>query len=147
MLSFTDFRLFWCSHLYTKLPHNCCTIFPKFYPVTFSWRTIYVFPTIFIYKRFNFWYSFWMFANFFMTWCSCCGVGKAFIIIFIGRICGSFFVFSPNQDNLFMIHRSSDLSDDIWNVINEYNKDKSIPFTDSSKPIWYLERSDLFLHL
>ena len=49
------------------------------------------------------------------------------------------FCFSFNQEN----HHVSDLFYDICNRTNQHNpRKKSLPFIDSLKPVWYLERSN-----
>ena len=49
---------------HTKHLEQLYIIFLKFFPITFFWQKIYFFPGIFIFKRFNFSYSFRIFSYF-----------------------------------------------------------------------------------
>ena len=73
-------------------------IFVKYFRVIFSWlMMIYLFPIVFIYKRFTFWYSFWHFSNLFMIHCKYCSVMKTFIIIIFRFSCRFLFFIQSGE--------------------------------------------------
>ena len=84
-----------------RIESNCWIIFLKLYSVAFSWWAIYSFTAIFILKRFNFWYSLHICHWQNLSLHSC---------------------FSSNQENLYIIHHTSDLFHDISITINEHNQ-------------------------
>ena len=91
----------------------------SFFQSSFFWWKIYSFPYIFIYKRFNFCYSFGMLSYFFMICSGSYIILKVFYIIFIDKI---YCCCLSSQENLYMIHHNSDLFYDIYYTINEHNQ-------------------------
>ena len=78
-----------------NIKSNCYIIFLRFFPIIFFWWKTYPFPVIFIYKRFNFCYSLWIFFYFFIILRNCYSVLETFIIFYIDRIYCCFFIFYP----------------------------------------------------
>ena len=101
-----------------NIKSNCYIIFLNFFPIIFFWWKIFSFSVIFIYKRFNFCYSLWIFFYFFLIWRDCYSVLKTFIIFFIER---TFYILS-NKENLYMIHPNWNLFYDIYNAITEHDR-------------------------
>ena len=112
-------RIFFYFFSIQNIKSNCYIVFFKLFPIIFSWWKISFFPVMFIYKRFNFCYSFRMFSYLFMA--SSDSALKAFSLFFIDRIHCCFFIFLSNQQNLYMIHHDLDFIYDIFNVKNEHN--------------------------
>ena len=59
-------RIYFFFFSIQNIKGNCFIIFLRCFPIIFFWWKMYSFSYIFIYKRFNFCYSFSMFSDFFM---------------------------------------------------------------------------------
>ena len=103
----------------------------------FFWWVIYCFLVIFIDKSLNFCYSFRMSSSFFMIYCDCYSILKAFIVFFIDKI----YLFLCNWENLYMIHLSLNWFYCICNAINDYNQRQN-HYLSLMFAIWHIERSD-----
>ena len=91
---------------------SCYIIFLKFSPITFSWWKTYFLLVIFIYKRFNFCNSLWIFFLFLHD-----------LTRLLQRIESSYYLFYwYDLFLLCMIHHGSDLFYGIYNTINEHNQ-------------------------
>ena len=68
-------------------------IFDQFFPAVFSCWIIYTFPIIFIYKRLNFYYSFWIFSNFLWSNASVAAYWKHLLSFLLMRFIVAFLFF------------------------------------------------------
>ena len=60
-LAFHEGRIYFFYFSIQNIKINCYIIFLKFFPIIVFWRIVYSFSIIFIYKKFNFCYSLWVF--------------------------------------------------------------------------------------
>ena len=113
--------MFWnISRIYIYFFSIQNIIFVNFFPIIFFWWKVYSLPLMFIYKRFNFCYSLWMFFYFFIVQSDGYSVLKTSIIFFIDRIYCCFFYFLPNKENLYDPLRLKLI---LWhNAITEHNQ-------------------------
>ena len=95
---------------------NCWIVFLKVFPVMFSWLEIYSFPVSFTYKRPNFWYS--------LRFFSFCSWFNVTVVVYWSYLSSSLigvivsFLFLSNQENLYIIHNTSNSFCDICNAKN-----------------------------
>ena len=95
---------------------NCWIVFLKVFSVMFSWLEIYSFPVSFTYKRPNFWYS--------LRFFSFCSWFNVTVVVYWSYLSSSLigvivsFLFLSNQENLYIIHNTSNSFCDICNAKN-----------------------------
>ena len=105
-----------------KMKSNCYITFLNFFPIIFFWWKIYSSLVIFIYKRFNFYYSFQIFFLFLHNLTQMLQRVEDIYYPFYWWELLLCFWFLSNQENLYMIHHDFDFFYDICNTINEHNR-------------------------
>ena len=123
-LFFTIWVMFWnigrisfFSFLAYKTLRAVVTLFSQFFcSIIFFWWKIYSFPFIFIFKRFNFCYSFSMFSYFFHNLMQLLQRIESIYYLLYWQDLLLLFYFLVSQENLHMIHLDLNLFYDIYNV-------------------------------
>ena len=107
---------------------NFWIIFLKNFQFIFSWWVNYSFPVIFICQRLNF-------------WCNCCRIMRK-LPSSLAAFTVRFSFFNKTGES---IYHSPSCRFVLWHLqgnILTQSEIKSLPFINSSKPVWYLQRRE-----